>query len=187
VRARGVIDFVAYLKTALPGVAERVLAKMPPATQNAYASAIPTDWLSVDHSRRWIQGFVDDVGPERAREAFADFMAGWIVRSPLLKPLAEAVMRISGATPAAAIRVIPRALSFSYRDFFEGRVLEIGDARAVVVLESLAPEVAACPGYLVAFSGIFEGVIRFTGRRGTVEVTLNDEGTAARCVFDWSG
>ena len=184
VRARGVIDFVSYLRTTIPGCAERVLARIPPDSQQACEHALPTDWLSVEHSRRWTQAFVAEVGPERAREAFADFIEGWIVRSPLLKPLAEAVIRISGMSPAAVIRVIPRALAISYRDFFEPRVLEIEDRRAVVLLESLAPEVASCPAYLVVFSGIFEGAIRFAGRGGKVTVTLEGNSTA-RCVFEW--
>jgi hypothetical protein len=186
VRARGVIDFVSYLRSTIPGCAERVFAQLPPESRSALDGSLPTDWLGVEHSRRWVQAFVDDVGPERAREAFADFMKGWVVRSPLLKPLTEAVIRISGLSPAAAIRVMPRALAVSYRDFFEPRVLEIDEHRAVLLLESLAPEVVACPAYLVCFSGIFEGVIRFTGRRGSVAVTLSSDQTSARCEFTWS-
>ena len=99
VRARSVLDFMAYLRKTRPGLVESIFERMPQESQRALTDAVPTSWLSIEHSRLWVADFVREVGATDAQELAADFTHHWILRSPVLKALVQSMIRLKGIGP----------------------------------------------------------------------------------------
>ncbi|HEY6561906.1 MAG TPA: hypothetical protein VI072_31775 [Polyangiaceae bacterium] len=186
VRARSVLDFTAYLRKARPGVVEGILDRVPAECRRVLNDALPTSWISIEHSRHWVAGFVRAVGAPEARELTAEFTQQWVLRSPFLKSLAETMIRLKGISPETVIRVLPRALDATYRDFFKARLVELHPGRAIIALEELAPELLDTPEYFVLFSGGMEGTLRFMRRPGQVELTVDHRRRVARYSLSWT-
>lgn len=160
--------------------------QIPEASRQTLNDALPTSWISIEHSRYWVVGFVNAVGVADARELAADFTRQWVLRSPFLKSLAETMIRLKGISPETVIRLLPRALHISYRDFFNARLVELLDGRALLALEDLAPELIDTPEYFVLLTGGMEGTLRFMRRPGRVELTLDPKRRVARYSLFWT-
>ncbi len=147
--------------------------------------ALPTSWISIEYSRHWVVEFVRTVGVADARELAADFTQHYVLRSPFLKALAETMIRLKGISPETVIRLLPRALHISYRDFFNVRVVELLHERAIIVFEDLAPELLDTPKYFALFTGALEGTLRFVRRPGRAELALDPKQRVAHYSLSW--
>jgi hypothetical protein len=179
-------DFIAYVRKVRPGVVEGVRERVPPEILRVLDEALPTGWLSIECSRHWVAEFVRQVGTRDAAELVADFTQHWTLRSPVLKGLAESMIRMNRIRPETVMRMLPRALHMSYRDFFTAKLFELHAHSAVLALEDLAPEVLDTPEYFVLFSGILDGTLRLVRRPGKVELVLDRHHKVARYALTWT-
>lgn len=177
---------MAYLRRVRPGVAEGILARVPADCRRVLDDALPTSWISIEHSRHWVAEFVRVVGAAEARELAADFTQQWVLRSPFLKSLAETLIRLKRVSPETVIRMVPRALHISYRDFFNARLVELHPGRAIIALEELAPELLDTPEYFVLLSGGMEGTLRFVRHPGQVQLTVDHRRRVAHYSLSWT-
>lgn len=180
IRARTVRDAIAAIEVFETGAQQDVRDRIPDASWQVIAGALPLDWVALEHDRHVVTAFLDVLGPERAHLFFRGVLAQQL-ESSLLKSTVTTALRLFGATPAGMARAFPVGFATTYRDVGRVRVIQQGVGATSIVFDELAAEVLDTPAYPESFRGFFAGFFDVCRVDGDVQSTI--ERGAGRIEF----
>ncbi len=183
VRARSARDVLLYVQKTRPEAGAEIERRMRPATWSTIMSAARTDWIEVALDHEVVDNIVGVLGEVEATVMWREFL-GPHSKSPLLRGILSMAFRLLGNSPGSIVKFAPKALSQTYRNFFEVRVGELESRRAALALVDIAPEVLAHPAYIVCLRAVFWGFFDLSGCEGG-ELEFSFDASARRIDVQW--
>ncbi len=176
---------LAAVSAQSPELAERVRARLEPATREALGRASRIAWVPIELDVDVTHAIYAELGPQRARELFRTNLSG-ALDAPVLRSLAHGALRLFGASPARLFGWAPKVYSQLYRDAGEMRFAldEPGSAR--LELSGLPPAVAKSRSYLDGVAASIGAGFDFMGVKGEVRIERHDvAGQRAAFRLEW--
>jgi hypothetical protein len=183
-RASHTKDFHQFLGRSHPDVQRQLRATLSSAVLERIEQALRTDWIPVELDAQYVGGLLACLGPERMRAAFRTFTVERLARSPSVRSIVNAMLRLFGVGVDGLVRALPAGLRQSYRDAFTVE-MEIGSGHARVVLTDIASEIMRCPGYLIIWEAIFLGMYDLAGVEPRLELEVSTSRRRVKADFRW--
>jgi hypothetical protein len=169
IRAAIARDFIESVRALNPILPARVLSQVPSETAEVLQGATRLGWIPMEHQTRINDQARKALGPHY-REAWRRAMLR-IFEEPILKPIVESSMRLFGSTPAALMRVTPRAYGLLIRDCGEFQFVEGTRPNAAgLALRGLPVGLAESGSFFEGMAGIFSAYFELSGTTGTVAI-----------------
>ena len=185
VRAGPAQDTIAFLDAYEPGLHARVEAHVGEEAIAKLTHHGRTGWIPLEHDIVFLDGLIDLLGEREARAFFRQSVAQHF-KSPLLRTLVSGAERIFGMTPHGLVKLIPRAWPMVYKDIGSPSLEKMSDTHAIVHVRDANPALAASPGYMCAWTGVFEGVVAAGGAEAPrVNIDPHDEGHRLEIHMRW--
>ena len=169
IRGRAMIELLAHLDEFEPGLHERVMTRVPPASAEVITQALATDWILASHTRLVIDGIVAELGP-RASWLWASLVQRRLMSSPLLAGLVGVVKRLGGASPQRFLKAVPRGWDNAYKGWCTVRLIAVDTNHAEVVFEQVTSYLFEHRQHWIAIEGVLEGLVRAGGEIATVDL-----------------
>jgi hypothetical protein len=112
-----------------------------------------SDWLPLEETSSFVDAVVSELGPDDAEDFFRRLTLERLVKTPVLRPIVQGVLRIFGASVGAVARGFPAGFGQSYRDVCDLRVDAEGDA-VTLVFDDPADEIFE-HDYPLIYRGVF--------------------------------
>jgi len=156
-RAGNVLDFLAFLEIAHPGVRAHLRGTLGAEVLEAIEGCARTGWIPIELDGQRVTEIVRYLGHDRAREAWRRFTSSSLIRSPAMRAISDGIVRVFGRSMSTCLKSIPLMFEQSWRDC--GRVeLEHGRREATVRIVAMPPDLARYTAYAVLFEGVFLGL-----------------------------
>ena len=185
-RASAARDMLAYTDVYRRGAMQAIRERIPAESLSVIDSAAGVSWLGVEHDHWLMDGTVAVLGVDGARDCWYRAMA-MMVQRPLLRPLIEGAQRLFFGAAGQMIGLIPKGWGLAYRDFCTPRIETVGPRESRLVLDDIAPEAFASPGYLHCWHAVCRGILdleKVSDRR--VAFTIVERDRRAVATFTWS-
>jgi hypothetical protein len=179
--ARDLIDFVEKFE---PGAREKVLARFPRESREAFESTPRSSWLAIEHDHWVVDSVIAVLGRERALECWRDSVPD-IIDKPLLRTFVSGMVRMFGRDPARIIGLFPKAWPLIYRDLSTLRLDTNAAGNPVLLFEDIAPEVREYPNYFVSWEGVCWGFSHIARVNGQVRAELSRDKSVLAVHFAW--
>ena len=176
--ARDMVDFVDKFQ---PGARREVLSRFPPASLQAFETIPRMGWLPIEHDHWVVDGIVDVLGRDRARQCWTSSVQDHVDK-PLLRSMVSGVLYLSPQS-TAIFKILAHAWGALYRDFCTVRVAKGPHGSVEVIFENIAPEVRTYPNYLTAWHGICQGAARLGRLTQPVIFTIAADMRSAVATF----
>lgn len=151
-----------------PATRDQLLARFDAQQRDAIADAPRASWMSSEALIKIDAVLHAELGDEGVVMFWRQFTRR-ATRTPLLRPIAEGVMRLLGG-PQSAFRLIPKAWDMVSRDF--GRIeCRVEPGRRVLVVEMHEVRELSRPELFgLGQQGSYHGVLDLVGANGTVSL-----------------
>lgn len=184
-RASAARDNVSFVDVYRPGALARVRARIPPESLRAIDETPGISWLEFEHDHWLMDATLAVLGREEAVDCWRHSIAH-LIEKPLLRNFVEGSIRLFGARPGRIIRMIPKGWSLAYRDFCSPSFERLGETRAEIRFEDVAPEAFESEGYLHCWHAICLGVFDLEKpEEGRVEFEIDRGAARAVASFSW--
>lgn len=185
VRVRSSARFLEYLDEFEVGLSDRVKHAMPQDAVDALLTSPPTAWLPVSQTRHLSETLMREVGEAECLRMYRVYIRNDLVKTPVIRGLLEATIRLFGISPIPFLRGMIRGWSQLYRDFGELELAEHQDTHAVMVLRDAPAEVLQCRGYLLSLRAGILGLLDIARVDGAVEMSVNEAAREVRYHASW--
>jgi hypothetical protein len=99
-------------------------------------------WLPLDHNLVITRALADALGPKRTHEFFVELMLS-TYRTPLLKSLVDAVLRLRGNNLTTMLQWVSKGFELMFKDAGHWRVIEREETSACLEVNGLPAAVTA--------------------------------------------
>lgn len=165
-------------------VHDEVVARIPEASLDAIVNTGRTGWIPIEHDHHLPDALVAVLGNKATAALVAEAVLQH-TEAPILKTMISGAIRLFGLNPASLVKVLPRAWSLVYRDFFTLEVVDREDTSASLKLIDIHPEVFRYPNYFVTWDGIFDGIFALTKADGMHRLALDEETRSGTWRLEW--
>lgn len=185
-RASAARDNVGFVEVFRPGALAEVRAMIPQASLDAIDTTPGFSWLDFEHDHHLMDATMAVLGREDAVECWRRSIAHLIER-PLLRNFVEGVLRLYGARPGKIVKMIPKGWPLAYRDFCNPSFELLGENKAEIRFENIAPQAFASEGYIHCWHAICLGIFELEKPLdGRVEFSIDRDRALAVAAFSWS-
>ena len=147
-------------------------------------SALPTSWIPIEHDQHVPIAIIAVLGLPRADRFWRWFLCDHL-RSPLLRTLTDASIRLFGLSPSSLMRLTPRGWNLVYRDFCSPQMLDYGTEHATLQLRDMAKQVIESSAYLASFRAVFGGFLDMCKVEGSVAFDVDRPEQTVRVRLYW--
>jgi len=168
-----------------PAARAEVLKRLSPETVRQIEEASRVDWLPhalVVEICRCIR----EVSGEEAVRGWSRAAVNGALQGTLFRPFLEGVIAVFGLSPAAGLKILPKAYLAALKDCGELQVVDMGPGWARMVLAGLPPE-ARVREWLVSVAGGFEVIFDACRVQGRVELEFDGPHADPRFRATWDG
>ncbi len=185
VRANAARDTLEFTEAYRLGTCDMIRGTIPDASLDAIDHTPGFSWLDIEHDHWLMDGTMAVLGRHDAIDCWRSNIAN-ITERPLLQSFVDGGVRIFGGKPGALLKLIPKGWSLVYRDFCVPSFQRLGDGRAEVRFEQIAPRVLEHPGYLHCWHGVCAGIFDLEKpSHGKLEFDIRTEEALAIAHFSW--
>jgi hypothetical protein len=160
---------------------ERVRSAVPESVWTDIERSGALTWLSFDVNVQCTHAVAEALGTERTHEFFKGLLVA-TARAPILRSLAESVLRKLGPDPGASLYWVARGFELLFKDCGSWRVLDRRPSTADLMVSGLPLSVVRDRVWIDSAASSLSGLFPLAGLSGTTAVQEVDSG-AGRVVF----
>ncbi len=185
VRANAARDTLEFTEAYRAGTRDSIRGTIAEESLDAIDHTPGFSWLDIEHDHWLMDGTMAVLGKRDALDCWRSNIAS-ITERPLLQSFVEGGVRIFGGKPGALLKLIPKGWSLVYRDFCVPSFQRLGDCRAEIRFEQIAPMALEHPGYLHCWHGVCAGIFDLEKAvGGKIEFDIQAEKALAIARFSW--